>query len=236
MNIGIFVYNFPHKKTQEGILELFLNKYMPKCALAANPVKLDFYQSKIRIGPKGLEYIHPKKICDRIGVPYYVTEHSGEDCVAAIRDNELDLGIVLGARILKPEIIKEFKIGIINMHPGLLPENRGLDNIKWAVLDGLEQGVTSHFIDSAVDRGVLIDRKTVEVYEDDSLVDITLRVQNLELKMMVDALRRIESGEVFSEKLGVGKKNNSVSKNIEEVFPIVFDGYKKTYRRRLRED
>ena len=43
MNIGIFAYNFNHKKTHNGLLELFLNGYHPKCILAANPVKLTFY-------------------------------------------------------------------------------------------------------------------------------------------------------------------------------------------------
>ena len=41
-----------------------------------------------------------------------------------------DLGIILGSRIIK-NIINKFKIGILNMHPGILPYNRGLDTHKW---------------------------------------------------------------------------------------------------------
>jgi len=236
LNIGVFVYNFPHKKTQEGLFELFARGYKPTCAIAANPVKLDFYQSKIRIGPKGLEYIHPKELCDTMGIDYRVCEHSGKECINFIQEKKLDIGIVLGARILKQEVIDQFNIGIVNMHPGLLPENRGLDNIKWAILDGIEQGATSHLIDSSVDRGLLIDKKSIEVYEDDSLIDITLRVQNLELKMMISALEKLSAGFLPKEKIKVGKKNSSVSKNIEDHIMQIFDKYKKEYTRKLRED
>ena len=52
LKIGIFAYNFPHKKTQEGIINLILSGYKPECIFAANKVKLNFYQSSIRVLPK----------------------------------------------------------------------------------------------------------------------------------------------------------------------------------------
>ena len=74
MNIGVFVCNFEHKKTQEGLLNLFLNGYKVECILAADPVQLDFYQSKIRITPKELQYTHTHKIADVLKIPYYVVK------------------------------------------------------------------------------------------------------------------------------------------------------------------
>ena len=41
----------------------------------------------------------------------------------------------LGARILKPSAFSPFRKGVMNMHPGILPDNRGLDTIKWAILN-----------------------------------------------------------------------------------------------------
>ena len=46
MKIGIFAYNFEHKKTQEGLLNLFFQGYKVECILAADLVKLNFYQSQ----------------------------------------------------------------------------------------------------------------------------------------------------------------------------------------------
>lgn len=236
MRLGVFAYNFEHKKTQEGLLELFLNGYTPTCVIAANPVKLSFYQSKIRISPKGIQYTHPKNISEKLGVPYHVVDHDSRECAELIKDLELDLGIVLGARIIKEHVIDAFKTGILNMHPGLLPENRGLDNVKWAILDGIQQGVTTHLIDKWVDRGFMIDKKTIEVYEDDSLVDICFRLQNLEIKMMVEAIPKIEAREISSGRIGEGKRNHSVPRTIEKHLMTIFEDYKKEYPRQLRDD
>ena len=48
-------------------------------------------------------------------------------------------------------VIDSFSNGIINFHPGVLPENRGLDNLKWAIYNNLPQGVTTHLIDENID-------------------------------------------------------------------------------------
>ena len=54
--------------------------------------------------------------------------------VKILKKEKFDLGIIAGSRILKKKIIEEFKIGILNMHPGLLPLNRGLDTHKVSIL------------------------------------------------------------------------------------------------------
>lgn len=236
MRIGIFVYNFEHKKTQEGLLQLFLNGYKPTCIMAANPVKLNFYQSKIRIGFKDMKYIHPRDIAKKLKIPYHVVAHNEQECIDLVKEYKLDLGIILGARILKQPLIDSFNIGILNMHPGLLPQNRGLDNIKWAVLDNIRQGVTTHLIDSAIDRGFLIDKKSIEVYKDDTLIDLTFRVQNLELSMMIEAIEKIKKNDVSKKRISIGKRNKSVPESIETYLMDIFEDYKKNYRVKLRND
>ena len=144
MKIGVFAYNFAHRKTQEGLLRLFLEGYPVRCVMAANAVKLGIYQSQIRTSPKDLSYVHPQRIADRLGIDYHVVKHNSVACQDLIRGYDLDLGIILGARILKPNIINGFNTGIMNLHPGLLPQNRGLDSMKWAILRNLPQGATAH--------------------------------------------------------------------------------------------
>jgi len=236
MKIGVFVYNFEHKKSQEGLLELFLNGIQPDCIFAADPVSINFYQSKIRIAPKGLKYIHPRAIARKLNIPYYEVDHSGYQCLNIIKERQLDLGVILGARILRGPVVKSFKVGILNMHPGLLPENRGLDNVKWAIIDNISQGVTSHLIDDHIDRGMLIDKKTIDVYQDDTLVDITLRIQNLELKMMVDAIRKIGNEEIDFMPLGVGKRNVSIPASVEMYLEEIFESYKARYMLQSRHE
>ena len=231
MRIGVFTYNFKHKKSYEGLVLLFLNGYQPECIIAANPVELNFYQSKFRITTKDLDYQHPKDIADKFNIPYHVIDHTSDDCIEFIKESDLDLGIILGARILKEKVIDSFNVGVLNMHPGLLPKNRGLDNIKWGVIDNIKQGVTTHLIDKYVDRGFLIDRKTIDVYEDDTLVDILLRLQNLELQMMIEFLDNVEDDVYGFEKIGIGTRYKSVPWEIEKNLFSIFEDYKKNYNK-----
>ena len=64
MKIGVFAYNFKHWKTQAGIQNLCMAGYKPEVVLAADPVKLNFYQSKIF---NVIFYLNPEKLnCSKI--------------------------------------------------------------------------------------------------------------------------------------------------------------------------
>lgn len=232
LKIGVFAYNWPHYKTQMGLTNLYISGINIDHVFLADPVKLKFYKSKIRVGPKDLYLHNASDVCESFNFKASVVKHNSVECENLIRENNLDLGIILGARILKKNIVDSFKIGIINMHPGLLPENRGLDNLKWAVIKEQKQGVTTHLIDKNIDRGFLIDRQEISVYKDDSLVDIHLRLQAKEQSMMIaaiDKIRKINSPEDL-ELLADGKHyNRSVPEDIEKDFNRLFNSYREKY-------
>ena len=226
--IGIFAYNFPHWKTQQTILNLIISGQKPDVIFAADKVELNHYQSKIRIAPLGLHLWHPKKIAEQFGIPYHVVTHNSNETSMMVKEYDLDIGVISGARILKPIAFENFRIGVINMHPGILPENRGLDTIKWAIINNLPQGASVHIIDSNIDRGQLICKSHVEIYSDDTLVDIQIRVQNKEQELLLKALEIIqESGDINFPKLGVGKYNSSVPEDLESTLMARLPEYVK---------
>jgi len=229
MKIGVFAYNFPHWKTQEGINNLILSGNKPKVILAADPVKLNFYQSKTRITPKDLFLTHPKTIAEVNNIDYKVVIHNSDKTSNIVKKYDLDLGIILGARILKPIAFKYFKTGVLNMHPGILPFNRGLDNIKWAILEGMPQGVTTHLIDENIDRGKLLQQELIKIYKDDSLLDLHLRIQNLEQKLMVNAINILKISPLSSLYLEKGNYYKSVPEYVEKTLEIKFEEYKNKY-------
>ncbi len=235
LKIGIFAYNFSHKKTFEGLMRLWLENYDITCIFAQNRVELKFYQSKIRIGLKDISYIHPQKIAEKLNIPYHVLVHNSKECSDLIEKYDLDLGIVLGARILKDFIIESFKIGILNMHPGVLPWNRGLDNLKWAIIDNLPQAVTTHLIDPHVDWGSIILQELIDVYPDDSLVDIHMRLQSKELDLMIDSIKKLESGFRPKHTKSEGRYHKAVPPEIEEKLFEIFETYKRNYREIVAE-
>jgi len=228
LKIGVFAYNFKHWKTQAGIQNLCIAGFKPDIIMAADPVQLNFYRSKVRIAPKDQFLWHPKELAGFYGIDYKVLIHNSQETSALVKDRSLDIGIILGARILKPVAFSNFNIGVINMHPGILPANRGLDNVKWAIIKGMSQGVTSHLIDSKIDRGHQIIQDTVKIYGDDTLIDIHVRIQNLEQKLMVKSLNILSSvNKETLPTLGKGVYHKSVPPTEEAGLMESFIRYKE---------
>jgi len=230
LKIGIFTYNFPHYKTQQGVFNLFLNGIKVNVAFVAEPVKIGFYTSKIRISPKYTNVTNTVDILNKFNIDCHIVKHNSQDTIDLINEYNLDVGIILGARIIKKDIIKAFNIGILNLHPGLIPINRGLDNVKWAIVDNLKQGVTSHLISHEIDKGSIIEVQEIEVFEDDTLVDIHIRIQELEQSMMIEAIKKIENGTPFVTVIDDGKYNKSLDTKSESSLLTSFDYYKRNYK------
>lgn len=230
MKIGIFTYNFPHYKSQQGLVNLLMAEYTPDVMFAQNYKQLDFISSKLRTSTHH-EYIHnPVDMGLKFNVDTIIDDHDSERIHNEIKKRDLDLGIVLGARILKKATIDCFNVGILNMHPGIIPINRGLDNIKYAVIDCIKQGVTTHLIDARVDMGAVIDIQTIDVYSDDSLVEMGARLHEYSQKMMIEAVDFLVRGGTVVPVLDEGKRNGIVPMEEESLWEARFDYYKKFYK------
>jgi phosphoribosylglycinamide formyltransferase-1 len=186
--IALFGYNFPHKKTEDLLVRLFLLRYDIVAVLAADPVKLNIPPSAVRTKLRHDALLHPKVVAGALGVPYHVVPHNSAEAVELIRDLALDLGIVGGARILKAPVIDAFRIGVINFHPGLIPEARGLDAMLWSIRHGIPLGVTAHLIDRHVDAGKMLLRREIRLYPDDGPLDLSERLYEMQLELLPDSI------------------------------------------------
>lgn len=184
MPIALFCYNFPHRKTQEFLFNLYISGYPVKLVLAANKVKLGIPNSSVRLKIRDGGLIEPSIICKRFGWNYQVIQHDSEDITKLIQGSRAKLGVIAGARILKASVIDLFEYGIINIHPGLLPEIRGLDSLLWAVHHDVALGVTSHIIDKNIDAGRILVKKRIEIFEDDTVFDLSNRLLHTQTEIL----------------------------------------------------
>ena len=185
-NIDLLTYDCPHRKTSDILFELIVNGYNINRVYAAPLIDLGLKPDIVKMSANACYNIHTAEICAKFKIPYIVKPH------ADIEGG--NLGIIGGARILPDHVIQKYSIGIINIHPGLLPNNRGLDNIKWALYHDMPQGLTVHFIDKYVDRGQIILKKKVPVYDDDKIYHIHQRLVSMQPKVLIDALNILERG------------------------------------------
>ena len=185
-NIDLLTYDCPHRKTSDILFELIVNGYNINRVYAAPLIDLGLKPDIVKMSANACYNIHTAEICAKFKIQYIVNPH------ADIGGG--NLGIIGGARILPDHVIQKYSIGIINIHPGLLPNNRGLDNIKWALYHDMPQGLTVHFIDKYVDRGQIILKKKVPVYDDDKIYHIHQRLVSMQPKVLIDALNILERG------------------------------------------
>lgn len=143
-----------------------------------------------------LEQQSTRQVCDEHGIAHrVVTNHNDRTVVDALREAEADLVVLGDVRILKEPVLSSAPQGIVNVHPGLLPHVRGNNPYVWAVVDGLPQGASSHYIDAGVDTGpVLIARALPDAAPAGGLPELVARINELCAEVLVDTLRGLAAG------------------------------------------
>lgn len=184
----VFAYAFPHKKSQDIILRLAALGRAPIAVLAAPWEPLSVAPPAIRVKPRHVDLLHPAEICRTFGIEYHVVDHRSDSCLLLLDWLKPELGVIGGARVLPGAVLDYFRHGVVNFHPGLLPEVRGLDALHWSLYHGLPLGVTAHIVDSRVDAGWILERRLIDIYQDDTLIDLSLRLYETQLLMLGPAL------------------------------------------------
>lgn len=212
--ISIFAYNFPHKKTQDFIFRILAEGFKISTIYAANARKLNIPPSSIRSKINHIGLLHPAEIAKNFNIEYLACDHDSNELKNHAK-NSNSIGIISGARILKPEIIQCFEHGIINFHPGIIPFARGLDALFWSVLNNHPLGVTSHLIDKNIDAGTILEIREMKINKDDTLLDLSERLYELQLDMIPNSIRKTINNEGFKlDNYGdYNKKMNSEQEN-----------------------
>jgi methionyl-tRNA formyltransferase len=88
----------------------------------------------------------------------------GPETLQAIKALCPDLGVsAMFGYILRPDFLDMMPAGCVNIHPALLPYNRGAFPNVWSIVEGTPAGVTLHYIDEGIDTGDIIAQHEVPV-------------------------------------------------------------------------
>ena len=117
--------------------------------------------------------------------------------VARLKEYRVDLVCLAGyMRIISPPFVEAFPNRILNVHPSLLPSFPGLDAQAQALEFGAKiSGCTVHFVDEAMDHGVIILQRAVPVLDDDTVEILSERILVEEHKAYPEAIRRVLGGQ-----------------------------------------
>lgn len=123
------------------------------------------------LGFKKNKFYPYKRLAQNKGITTLVVgDVNSKGFIKKIKSLKVDVVIsVLFSQILKKDLIKTPKKGVINIHPAFLPNYKGISPIFWSLVNKEKSlGVTVHFIDEGIDTGGIISRKRIKIEKDDT--------------------------------------------------------------------
>ena len=99
--------------------------------------------------------------------------------------------------LLTPAFLARFPA--LNVHPSLLPDFPGTRAVEEALAAGVgETGVTVHFVDEGIDTGPIVLQERVEVEPGDTAATLHARLQEVEHRLLPQAVGRYLAGALRS--------------------------------------
>ncbi len=117
------------------------------------------------------------------------------------RDLQPDILAVFGTSLIRGDLLKEGRLGIVNLHGGLSPEYRGADCTFWALYNREPEkvGCTLHWIDAGIDTGRLIAHVSPAIDPDDDELTLFWRGVKTSADVYAEFLTRAAAGQWFGQ-------------------------------------
>jgi phosphoribosylglycinamide formyltransferase-1 len=162
-------------------LQALLDAYPEEIVVVAGDREEAFAFERARRAGVAIEYVDPRDFETR----------KEFDATLANRVARYEVDLVVGAgymRVLTPVFLERFP-AVINVHPSLLPEFRGLHAVRRALEAGVERtGVTVHFMVEEVDAGPMISQEEVLILPGDTEEVLLERLHPVEHQLLVEAV------------------------------------------------
>jgi phosphoribosylglycinamide formyltransferase-1 len=116
-----------------------------------------------------------------------------EELVRILQRHQVELVVLAGyMRVVKEPLLRAFPRKIINIHPSLLPDFKGLAAWEQALKAGVARtGCTVHYVNEDIDAGEILGQATVPVLADDTAELLHARIQEAEHRLYPEILGKL---------------------------------------------
>tara|TARA_Y100000992_G_scaffold273413_1_gene215617 strand:+ start:38 stop:799 length:762 start_codon:yes stop_codon:yes gene_type:complete len=132
-----------------------------------------------------------ERVCSSNGINFKgELSVNSDEFIKLNKENNIDLVLLLWfPTIVKKKSIQSVNIGFINLHPSMIPWNRGMHPYYWSFIDDTPVGTTIHFINENIDEGEILFQSEIKtdwtdtggsVYQKNLLNTINLFKTNFE--------------------------------------------------------
>ncbi|MCR4260845.1 MAG: methionyl-tRNA formyltransferase [Candidatus Colwellbacteria bacterium] len=173
------------------ILKGLIEAGMPPVAVVCNPDK-PFGRKKLITPPltkqiaqeHNITIFQPSTKKDLLALSPSITQNVDFAVVAAY------------AKIIPQEIIDSFKLGIMGVHPSLLPKFRGPSPIQSAILSGeIKTGTTLFMLCKGVDDGAILSQGEISI-DNKNYEDLVKDLGKLSLELLIKTLPDFSAGNI----------------------------------------
>ena len=128
-----------------------------------------------------------------------------EEICKLLENHSFDLIVLAGfMSILSADFIKAFENKIINIHPSLLPEFKGLNTHARALASGVDvHGFSIHLVTKELDSGAIIAQRSIAIASDDNAKSLQQRVQHDERLYYPQVLQWIATHRLHWNQTGI---------------------------------
>ncbi len=158
---------------------------------------------------KFIEYLKKSNI------PFIYSKLKSREDINKVLEVKPDIGILASyGAIIPKQIIDFFPLGILNIHPSLLPKYKGPSPVQFTILNGDKVGGVSIIkLDDKVDHGPIILQKEVILEGSETLQTLTEKLFYEGSNLIEKIVQKIENGQSFEEHLQ-NEKNEVWTKKI----------------------
>lgn len=125
--------------------------------------------------------------------------------------------------ILRAQILDLFPRGSINIHPSLLPFNRGANPNVWSIVEGTPAGVSIHYMESQVDAGDVIAQRVVDVEPVDTGGTLYRKLEQGCIDLFKATWPSVREGEVLAQKQPREVGSYHLSSDLAEIDHVRLD-------------
>jgi folate-dependent phosphoribosylglycinamide formyltransferase PurN len=135
-------------------------------------------------------YEFPVAVCD---------DQNSSDSIARLKEWSPDLIIFVGGNVLRKQLLEVPRLGVLNVHLGLLPEVRGMSSPEWSLLNHIPIGITIHYMDAGIDTGPVLQRSEFpDVAQCESLSDLRNRLVAFGVERVGSVVEGLIRGMMFA--------------------------------------
>lgn len=171
---------------------------------------------------------HAEELMEIAGLPadrvLDATQLRDSEILRQIREWQPDLGLsIYFGYILKSPFLELFPQGVINLHPSLLPYNRGAHPNVWSIVERTPAGVSLHYIDAGVDTGDLIAQRPVEVLPSDTGFTLYDKLEKAAVTLWKESWSDIQSGRAGRHPQPAGAGTSHTTRDVTQIDCIDLD-------------